>query len=40
LKQSITSTSELISSVEVTNAANYYTSSIGVGIPPTYCRSR
>jgi len=39
LKQSITLTSELTSSVEVTNAGNFYTSSVGVGIPPTSCRS-
>jgi hypothetical protein len=39
LKQSITLTSELTSSVEVTNVGNFYTSSVGVGIPPTSCRS-
>jgi cathepsin E len=39
LEQSSTSAPESISSVEVTNAANFYLASVGVGAPPTYCRS-
>ena len=39
LKQSIALTSELTSSVDVTNFGNFYASSVGVGIPPTSCGS-
>jgi cathepsin E len=39
MKPSNTLTSELTSNVEVTNAVNFYTASIGVGTPSTYCES-
>src|SRR5579863_10094577 len=39
VKQSSILTPELTSSVEVTDAGNFYTASVGVGTPPTYCRS-